>query len=91
MRTLAWWLLTGGSIGMVNTLSLQWTVARLHPDAPRRAVTWTVMGALLRWGLAAALLIAALQHGVASTLVAFSGLWLVRWGTVCGLGLCRSS
>jgi hypothetical protein len=87
MRTLAWWLLTGGSIGMVNTLSLRWTVSRFRPDAPCRAVAWAVMGALLRWGLAAALLITALQHGVASALVAFSGLWLVRWGAVCGLGL----
>jgi hypothetical protein len=76
------WPLTGGIVGMANALTLRWTVARLHPDMPRRAVAWTIGGLILRWILVAGLLIAALQYGIASALLAFTGLWLTRWGTV---------
>ena len=77
------WLFTGGAVGVLNGLSLLWTVARLRPDAPRRAVTWALGGAMLRWSLAAVLLISALQRGIAPALLAFAGLWLARWGMAC--------
>jgi len=77
------WLVTGGTIGVLNGLSLRWTVARLRPDAPRRAVALAMAGTLLRWSLVAGLLIAALRHGIAPGLLAFVGLWLARWGVVC--------
>jgi len=80
--TPASWLLTGGAIGILNFMTRCWTVARLHPSAPRRAVAWTVGGALLRWGLASSLLIVALRQGVWPALLAFAGLWLARWSTV---------
>ena len=80
--TLVSWLFIGGAIGMLNGLSLRWTVARLHPDAPTHAAVLTMGGAMLRWVLTAGLLIAALQHGIKSGLLAFAGLWLVRWGMV---------
>ncbi len=76
------WLLTGGAIGILNFLTLCWTVAHFRPDAPRHAVAWAVGGALVRWSLAAGLLIIALRHGVLPGLLAFAGLWLGRWGTV---------
>jgi hypothetical protein len=83
--TLAWWLFTGGSVGLLNGLSLRWTVARLRPAVPGRAVVWALGGALLRWGLAAVLLVIALQDGVMPGLLAFAGLRLARWGIVCWL------
>jgi len=83
------WLLTGGAIGVLNVLSLRWVVARLRPGAPRHAVAWVLGSALLRWGLAAGLLIAALQRGVVPGLMAFAGLWLARWGTICSTHLAR--
>jgi len=76
------WLLAGGIIGGLNGLSLRWTVTCLRPGAPGRAVILTAAGAMLRLGLAAGLLIAALQRGVVPALLAFAGLWLARWGVV---------
>ena len=80
--TFALWLFTGGSIGVLNGLSLRWMVARLRPEVPCRAVAWAMGGVLLRWGLTAILLIIALQEGILPGLLAFAGLWLARWGIV---------
>ena len=79
---LALWLLAGGAIGTLNGLAMNWAVARLRPARPGRAVFCTVGGAILRWSLAAGLLIGALQRGIAPALSAFAGLWLARWCTV---------
>jgi len=80
--TFALWLFAGGSIGVLNGLSRRWTVARLRPDVPGQAVVWALGGAMLRWSLAAGLLVTALQRGVVPGLLAFAGLWLTRWGIV---------
>jgi hypothetical protein len=85
------WLFTGGAVGVLNGLILWWTAARLRPSAPRRAVTWALGGAMLRWGLAAGLLISALRQGIVACLVAFAGLWLTRWGMACWLVLGQKS
>jgi hypothetical protein len=85
--TLALWLFIGGAIGTLNGLSLWWTVARLRPNASTDAAVLTMGGAILRWVLTAGLLIAALQHSIASGLLAFTGLWLARWGIVCYFNL----
>ncbi len=76
---------------MLNVLTLRWTMARLRPGAPRRAVAWILGGALLRWSLAVGLLVAALQRGIVLGLMAFAGLWLARWGMVCWIGFGRAS
>lgn len=89
--TFASWLFTGGAVGVLNGLTLWWTVAHLRPDAPGRAVAWTLGGAMLRWGLAAGLLITALQRGIGPGLLAFAGLWLARWGQACWLALGQES
>jgi hypothetical protein len=71
------WLLTGGAVGLLNALTVWWTVNRLRPGLPRsHALAWTLGGAALRWGFVAALLIAALQRGTGPALLAFGGLWL---------------
>ena len=80
--TLVWWLFIGGATGVLNGLSLSWTVARLQPDASSDAAVLTMGGAMLRWVLTAGLLIAALQHGIVTGLLAFVGLLLARWGMV---------
>jgi len=81
------WLFVGLMVGVLNALTLWSSVARLRPAAPGRAVAWVLGGALLRWSLAAGVLIAALQRGVLPGLLAFAGLWLARWGIVCkGVG-----
>ena len=85
--TLVWWLFIGGATGVLSGLSLWWTVARLHPDASSGAAVLTMGGAMLRWVLTAGLLIAALQHGIKSGLLAFAGLCLARWGMVCYFNL----
>lgn len=85
------WLLTGSVVGAWHGVTLWWTVARLQPDAPRQAITWTLGGAILRWGLAAGLLITALQRGIMPGLLAFAGLCLVRWGMTCWLALGQRS
>lgn len=76
------WLLAGGIIGVLNGLSLRWTVAGLRTGAPGRAVVLTMAGAILRWGLAASVLFFALQRGIVPALLAFAGLWLARWGMI---------
>ena len=89
--TSASWLFAGAATGVLNGLTLWWTVARLQPDAPRRALAWALGGAMLRWGLAVGLLITALQRGIVPGLVAFAGLWLTRWGMACWLALGQKS
>ena len=79
---IALWLFAGLAVGALNGLTLRNSVARLRPGVPGRAVAWILGGALLRLGLAASLLIVALQRGILPGLLAFAGLWLARWGTV---------
>ena len=79
------WLLMGGAVGTINGLTLWRAVARLRPTAPRRTVAWVTGSALLRWSLVTGLLTYALQHGILPGLLAFAGLWLVRWAMVCWL------
>ena len=76
------WLFAGLAVGALNGLTLRNSVARLRPDVSGRAVAWMLGGMLLRLGLAASLLIVALQRGILPGLLAFAGLWLARWGTV---------
>jgi len=76
------WLFAGLAVGALNGLILWSSVARLRPDVPGRAMAWILGGVLLRWGLAAGLLIAALQRGILPGLLAFAGLWLAHWGIV---------
>jgi hypothetical protein len=84
---IALWLCAGGAVGVLNALNLCWTVARVQSATPAPALTWVLGGALLRWGLTAGLLIAALRHGIVPGLVAFIGLWITHWLPVAGCGL----
>lgn len=83
---LASWFLAGGIVGLLNGITLWWTVAYLRPEAPRRALFNAIGGALVRWGLVSGLLISALRHGIWPCLVAFAGLVVARWGVVSWFG-----
>jgi hypothetical protein len=89
--TFVLWLLTGSIVGVLHGVTLWWTVARLQPDAPRHAVVWALGGTMLRWGITASLLITALQRGIMLGLLAFAGLFLVRWSMTCWLALGQRS
>jgi hypothetical protein len=76
------WFLLGVILGVFNAWLRRWSVSHMHPGAPRRAVTWAIGGAALRWVLIAGLLSAALQQGLAAGLLACAGLLLTCWGWV---------
>lgn len=76
------WLLAGGLVGALNSLSLWWTVAQFRADAPAGTLLLTVGGMTLRLALVTALLIGGLQQGIVPGLLAFAGLWLVRSASV---------
>ena len=78
------WLSSGIVIGLLNGLTLRWTVRRLQPESSFIGVPLVAAGALLRLGLATALLVFAAQQGMASGLLAFAGLWLARWMFILG-------
>ena len=73
------WLFAGLTIGLLNGLTLRWTVGHLRPDTALIGVPLVALGGLLRLGLATALLILASQHGMIPCLLSFAGLWLARW------------
>ena len=73
------WLSAGLTIGILNGLTLHWTVGRLRPETALVGAPLVAFGGLLRLALAAALLILASQHGMMPCLLSFTGLWLARW------------
>jgi hypothetical protein len=76
------WLSGGIVIGILNGLTLRWTVGRLRPEASLIGVPLVAVGYFLRLGLAAGLLIIALQRDIVPGLLAMTGLWLARWITI---------
>ncbi len=76
------WLLAGGLVSVLNTLTRWWIVARLRPDMRRSALLLTLSGMVVRLALVAALLIGGLKQGIVPGLLAFGGLWLTRLATV---------
>jgi hypothetical protein len=85
------WLLAGGLIGMMNSLTRWWTVSRLRHEMrlPPLALVWG--GVILRLALVATLLTLGLRQGMIPGLVAFAGLWVSRWGSAIWFGALRRS
>jgi hypothetical protein len=86
---IALWLLAGCAVGAANGLTLWWIVSRLREDMRLSPLMPVWSGFALRLALAAALLTAAVRRGIVPGLLAFSGLWLARWGTVIWFGALR--
>lgn len=76
------WLSAGLTTGILNGLMLRWTVGRLRSETSLAGVPLVALGFLARLALSAALLVIALQRGIAPGLSAFVGLWLARWITI---------
>jgi hypothetical protein len=76
------WLALGALVGGVHGWTQQWTVARLHPGAAASGMAWVLAGAVVRWLLAAGLLLMAVLQGIGPALMALAGMIAVRWGLV---------
>jgi hypothetical protein len=74
------WFLAGVVIGVISGLTQQWTVGQVRTDSSRTLALLMIGGFILRLGLAALVLYAAVLQGVAEVLLAFAGLWIARWG-----------
>jgi hypothetical protein len=79
---IVFWLVVGGLVGLANDLTRRWSVSRLRQEMRPGALAVIWGGLVLRLGLVTALLIVGLKRGIVPGLLAFSGLWLARWGTV---------
>ncbi len=74
------WLASGMLLGWISFMTQVWTAKGIRPSMSRRAVLWSVIGgAVLRWLSVASLLIVALDDSVRAGLLAFVGLWSIRW------------
>ncbi|MFP4395082.1 MAG: hypothetical protein ACLFTI_07435 [Anaerolineales bacterium] len=77
------WFASGVLLGWISFMTQVWTVKEIRPSASRRDVLWAVVGgAVLRWVGVASLLIVALDDSVRAGLLAFVGLWSIRWWMV---------
>jgi hypothetical protein len=70
--------MAGGVVGVVNTVTRWWTVARLRTGRESHALLATLGGLALRLALVSALLAVGFRHSVTSGLLCFAGLWLIR-------------
>jgi hypothetical protein len=76
------WLVLGALVGGLHGWTQWWTVARLRPAAVGLGLVSVLAGALLRWLLAAGLLLMAVLEGLAAGLLALAGMTAVRWALV---------
>ena len=76
------WLVAGGLVGLLNSLTRWWTVARFQAEMGNSALLLTLGGLALRLALVTGLLIAGLRQGIVPGLLAFAGLWVSRLATV---------
>ncbi|MGC9332579.1 MAG: ATP synthase subunit I [Anaerolineae bacterium] len=73
------WFVAGSALGVVHIVTQQWTIRRLEDRSVGGVLLLSGGGMLLRLGLAAGLLLAALQQGIVPALAAFGGLAVIRW------------
>jgi hypothetical protein len=76
------WFIIGIATGILNGLTLRWTVGRLRPETSLTGVPLVALGFLLRMGLATTVLVLASQRGLTTCLLSFAGLWLARWTAI---------
>jgi len=66
-------------VGLLLFVSQWWTIRRIEPGSPYRALGWLYGGFIGRFALVTLFLSLTLQNGVLSALVAFIGLLVSRW------------
>ena len=76
---LTYWLILGCALGYFQTISQARTVSSLGEETLLRSVVRMLAGATLRLLLAGILLFMALKDGLLSGLLAFSGIFIMRW------------
>ncbi|MBE0698378.1 MAG: hypothetical protein IH586_15795 [Anaerolineaceae bacterium] len=75
----AGWFGLGAVTGWLSILSQHWTVSRLGSPNNAVGVVWFILGIILRWMAAAALIFFGLRAGLFTGLAAAGGLLLARW------------
>jgi len=76
------WPFAGGLVAIVNGLTRWTTISQLSSDAVTRSLVLVLVGMFVRLGLVTGLLIVGLKRGIVAGLLAFAGLWIVRWTIV---------
>lgn len=76
------WPFAGGLVAIVNGLTRWTTISHLSSGAVTRSLVLVFIGMFVRLGLVTGLLIAGLERGIVPGLLAFAGLWIVRWTIV---------
>lgn len=72
------WFLAGGVVGLVQALTLRWTVDSLHPERPWQAMVLVLVGTLLRAAIVVVVLIIAIRQSLTLGLLAFAGFFVSR-------------
>ncbi|MDY0019272.1 MAG: hypothetical protein RBT47_04645 [Anaerolineae bacterium] len=73
------WFVAGLCLGWCHAWMYARSAGMMDPHKPAVALLSIVGGALLRWGMAAVLFFVALRQSVWALLLAFLGLWVMRW------------
>lgn len=73
------WLAAGISVGLVNALTIRFTVSRLGEDSSVRGLGRLIAGMFGRWIVAAALMAVALGRGMVEGVLALTGFGAARW------------
>ncbi len=72
------WFLAGGFVGLVQALTLFWTVETLHPERPWHATLVVWVGTLLRAAVVVAVVITAIRQSLTLGLLALAGFFVSR-------------
>lgn len=72
------WFLAGVVVGLVQALTLLWTVDSLHPERPWHATVLVLLGTLLRAAVVVAVVIMAIRQSLTLGLLAFAGFVVSR-------------
>jgi len=73
------WLLGGILVGFINAVLTVRTVTKVRPEVNYSMSAVVLRGLFSRLGLAAAIMLVAINRGIGAGLMAFAGLWLARW------------
>lgn len=76
------WFLAGMVTGCASAATQWWTARFIQRKSPHPVMVLVLGGSVLRWLVAAVVLVVALRQGVGAGLAALVGMMLPRWGLV---------